>query len=103
MHALVLVQDTVLSAVPPGVSGGGVLTNFHAVPFHDSARVNSVEFFGVPSLPTAMQLVLLVQETPFKLAPLWVSFGVGTTDQEVPFQDSANGCRTVKPPGSVKT
>src|SRR5215472_16639032 len=102
MHALVLVQDTVLSEVPPGVSGGGVLTNCHAVPFHDSARVKSVGFFGVPSLPTAMQADVLVQVTPFKMAPLWASVAVGTTDQEAPFQDSANGCCTMKPPGSVK-
>ena len=85
-------QETLLSAVPPGVSGAGVVRNFQAVPFHDSARVNRVGFFGVPSLPTAMQLDVLVQETPFRLAPEWPSVGVATTDHLLPFQDSANGC-----------
>src|SRR5215472_12575171 len=98
VQALGLVQDTVLSAVPPGVRG--VPTTVHAVPFHRSARVNMVSFCGVPTLPTAMQSDPLVHETPFRVAPVWAILGVGTTCHLVPFQDSANGCWMVTPGGT---
>jgi hypothetical protein len=103
MHVSGPLQDTALSAVPPGVSGGGVLRTCHAVPFHCSARVNSVGFFGVPSLPTAMQFDRLVQDTPFRLAPELASAGVAISDHLLPFQDSAKGCGTRYPPGTWKT
>src|SRR5215471_6924630 len=103
MQAVAPVQATLLSAVPPGVSGNGVCTNLQAVPFHDSARVNRVGFFGVPSLPTAMQLDELVQETPFRLAPLFLNTGVGSSVHAVPFHDSASGWSIRLPPGSWKT
>src|SRR5215469_16590178 len=90
MQLAELVQETRSRAVPP-VGGGGVRTNFQLVPFHDSARVKSLGDVGVPSLPTAMQLDALVHEMPFRLAPEFASFGVGTIVHVLPFQASASG------------
>ena len=46
---------------PPGVSGGGVLTNCHAVPFHDMVSVTAP--IGPCITPTATQLVGSEHET----------------------------------------
>src|SRR5260370_1415689 len=97
MQLVALAHDTWFSAVPPGVSGWGVDTNDQAVPFHASARVNSVGFLGGPSLPTVMQLDAAVHETPSRIAPVWASTGVGTVVHAVPLYASAIGCSTVRP------
>src|SRR6516164_6924597 len=79
MQLAELVQDTVPSAVPPGTAGGGVGATLHAVPFHDSARVNLSEACTGPSCPVAMQRAGPAQETPSRTALGWASFAVGST------------------------
>src|SRR5580658_10933092 len=102
MQPVAPVHDTAFSAVPPGVSGIGVLTNVQAAPFHDSAKVNWVGLPGPPSLPTAMHCagpppVPAVHETPFSVAAVWANVGVAVSAHLVPFHASASGCGTVRP------
>ena len=91
VHADTAVQETPASvASEPGT---GVSRRCHVVPFQDSARVKSVGFLGVPSSPTAMQLVLLVQETELSSSPPpgSVGEGLGVTVHAVPFRLTCGG------------
>ena len=90
MQLAELVQEIPDRAVPLA-GGGGVRTSFQFEPFHDSAKVRSLGDAGVPLLPTAMQLDALVHAMPSRLAPEFLSFGVGTIVHLLPFQTSASG------------
>jgi hypothetical protein len=88
-----LTQETLCrAAVVPG--GVGLDTIDHAVPFHRSTYVQSA--CGPAVKPTAKQLVSLTQSTSVNnvsVAP--VGFGLGTSDQLVPFQRSINDLLTL--------
>ncbi len=94
------VHDTPLKPAPGTL---GVCWIDQAVPFHASASVELPESV----VPTAMQNVAEVQETPtseLRLAP--EGLGVFRTDHAVPFQDSASvtpaPARSCRPPTAMQ-
>ena len=73
----------------PAPGGLGLGTTDQAEPFQDSVRVTSTELLLVYS-PAAMHIAALAQEMPCKVLNVAPDgFGLGTTDQADPFQDSA--------------
>jgi hypothetical protein len=89
MQKTVLRQDTPLNSASPGAARFGVVTTDQVVPFHSSTRGAKPETVW---LPTAVQNVGLVHETPVMLAPDDpAGMAAGTTAQAVPFQCSKNG------------
>src|SRR6516162_8190758 len=91
-------QDTPLRAwaVTPGL---GVGTTDHRVPFQDSITVLNAVPLG-ETAPTAVHASADTHDTPFRSLPVPARLGVRTTDQRVPFQDSARvppGPPCVKP------
>jgi hypothetical protein len=72
-----------------GVRGLGLATTDHCAPFHVSANVSAGPAKVRWCEPTAMQLLVPVQETPSSsLLKLGFALGLGTIDQCVPPQDS---------------
>jgi hypothetical protein len=69
----------------------GLGTADQAVPFHDSTRVFDVRppptTFWIET-PTAVQSVADRHDTPYRMLSPGPGFGLGTTDQAVPFHDS---------------
>jgi hypothetical protein len=84
---LVLAHDTLASELP-NLSGFGLATKDHCVPFHCSTSVGC-DTVPVRLLPTAKQLVVLAHDTPRSVPPP-VSFGIVLTDQLVPSHCSTN-------------
>jgi hypothetical protein len=70
------------------VSLRGLGTTDHAVPFQDSIRGRARRF--VVYIPTAVQALAEMQETPRRMSRSWagLGLGLGSIDQAVPFQDS---------------
>jgi hypothetical protein len=64
----------------------GLDTIDHVLPFQDSISVSS-------ELPTAIQLVELVQDTPSRKTIWALKLGLRTIDQAVPFKDSIRGLK----------
>jgi hypothetical protein len=83
---LELVHDTAFSSLP--VPAFGLATIDQSVPSHDSTTVTNTP--ETLPLPTATQLLAEVQETPLRRVSLLPTFGVLVTDQDEPFQYSAN-------------
>jgi hypothetical protein len=81
-----LVHDTLLRPLL-ALPGFGLEAVVHVLPFQDSTRVwNTPDAFA--EVPTATQLVGLVHDTPLSKLSELSGFGLGTTVQALPFQDS---------------
>src|SRR5215472_14159792 len=97
MQASAATHDTPLR--PPPIAGLGLGTTDQRVPFQDSITVLNAVPLG-ETAPTAVHASAETHDTPFRSLPVPARLGVRTTDQRVPFQDSARvppGPPCVKP------
>ena len=92
VQAVALVQEMLCSTSYFLPSRLVLVCTDQLLPFQDSARVRS-SLLALTYLPTAMQAVDEVQETPRREVESVTPLGLGTLwiDQALPFQDSANG------------
>lgn len=97
MHIVVLAQETPCRIVDVAPTGFGLGMTDQLVPFQRSIKLFVVVL--VEYEPTAKQLVVLAQDTPFRVATRLAgsTAGPGRSDHAVPFQRSTTGLVLVPP------
>jgi hypothetical protein len=88
VQAVAKVQETASSELPALPIGVGVVWTVQAVPFQNSANGSSMSS-SLTEMPTAVQAVGAVQETPVSEAYSSLVGGVDSEVQVLPFQFSA--------------
>ena len=92
VQLVALGHETPLRIVAVEPLGFGLATIVQLVPSQCSAKVCGASF--VPPLPTALQLVSLAHDTPFRLGTVEPSgLGLVSIDHPVPLQCSTKVCR----------
>src|SRR6476646_9984222 len=100
MQLVALTHETPLRIDEVAPGGFGLGTIDQLPPFHRSIKVLVVVL--VEYEPTAKQLMVLAQDTPFNVATKFAGSmtGLGWVDQAVPFQRSRSGLVTAPPKAS---